>query len=98
MTKIKQLKLELKDLALQIRTLKASRKSMPNGFVPGLYFACSNYRLKHIAYCLLRGKVYEQIERKTSDEKTLSEHEWKRINAFIADYTEEVAIEAVSNC
>lgn len=65
--KLKQLKSELKDLAVEIRSLKSTRKSVPNGYVHGLARAQYIFRHKHIAYCILRGKSYEQVELKVRE-------------------------------
>ncbi len=60
------LKAELKVLAIEIRTLKSKRKEM-RGYVPGLSSAQEQFRIKHIARCLLRGRTLEQIEPKLRD-------------------------------
>ena len=61
-----KLKAELKVLAQEIRTLKSKRKEM-RGYVPGLGQAQNEFRIKHIARCLLRGRTLEQIEPKLRD-------------------------------
>lgn len=66
-TSIKQYKQELKLQAKAIRAMKSKRKEIPNGYVSGLEPARRAYRLKHIAYCLMRGRTLEQIERYPSD-------------------------------
>lgn len=63
---IATLKAELKVLASEIRTLKSKRKEM-RGYVPGLSSAQDQFRIKHIARCLLRGRTLEQIEPKLRD-------------------------------
>ena len=65
-------KQELKELAKKIRELKEQRKPM-RGYVPGLYSAQESYRYKHIAYCMARGKEYEEIEQKVSLENFIHE-------------------------
>ena len=62
-----KLKQELKDIADDIRKLKSERKQRSNGFVPGLWSDQQDFRIKHIAYCLLRGTPYEKIESKHRD-------------------------------
>jgi hypothetical protein len=62
-----KLKAELKVLAQQIKTLKPQRKQLANGYVPGLAATQHEFRYKHIAYCLLRGRTLEQIENKVRD-------------------------------
>ena len=62
MRTLKQLKNYLKDLAVEIRSDKAKRKTLPNGYVPGLLRLRNDYRDHHIAYCLLRGTPREKIE------------------------------------
>lgn len=59
---ILKLKLELKALARDIKSKKKSRKEYSNGYVPGLSDARWEYRHKHVAYCLARGRTLEQIE------------------------------------
>lgn len=61
-----KLKAELKVLAQDIRTLKSKRKEL-KGYVPGLSYAQEQFRIKHIARCLLRGRTLEQIEPKLRD-------------------------------
>ena len=62
------MKLELKELARQIRTLKSKRKDRNadgtpgSGYVYGLAEASNAYRHKHVAYCLVRGKKLEQCD------------------------------------
>ena len=98
MSKIKQLKSELKQEAILIRKVKAAFKDaqrINNGTFYPTYNAwakenkigaerknwrgensfyidypsdlSARYRLRHIAYCMLRGKTYEQIEPKVKD-------------------------------
>ena len=62
-----KLKAELKVLATEIRTLKSTRKQHQNGYVPGLESTQFNFRVKHIARCMLRGRTLEQIEPKLRD-------------------------------
>ena len=85
MTKIKLLKAELKTRALEIRSLKSTRKSVPNGYVSGLFAKQDTFRHMHIAYCLLRGKTYEQIEQKTRDGNAPSTNEYER---YMTQYKE----------
>ena len=86
-------KVELKALAQDIRELKHTIKEAQRNAggawkyqykLPGLK---SDFRHKHIAYCLARGKSYEQIENKTREgnepnfdyiEKLVKEYEEKR--------------------
>ena len=63
---IAKLKAELKVLALEIRTLKSKRKEL-RGYVPGLATAQDQFRIKHIARCMLRGRKLEEIEPKLRD-------------------------------
>lgn len=64
---IQDLKKDLKNQAILIRSLKNKRKESPHGYVAGLDLARSNYRYDHVAYCLLRGTPYEMIEKKCND-------------------------------
>lgn len=61
-TLLKKYKTELKAQALEIRQMRSTRKSCPNGYVYGLLSIQHSYRLMHIAYSLLRGRKYEEIE------------------------------------
>ena len=56
-----------KQLAAEIKAAKATRKSVPHGYVAGLDYQRDTYRHHHIAYCLLRGRTIEQIERSSND-------------------------------
>ncbi len=66
-THLTKLKAELKVLALEIRQLKSTRKQCQYGHVSGLGSHQHEFRYKHIAYCLLRGRTLEQIENKIRD-------------------------------
>lgn len=61
-TLLKKYKTKLKAQALEIRQMRSTRKSCPNGYVYGLLYLQHSYRLMHIAYSLLRGRKYEEIE------------------------------------
>jgi hypothetical protein len=69
-TKYPELKNELKKLAKEIRQWKNNRKmdkraelGMSQWQVQGeVDWRKDNFRHKHIAYCILRGRGYEQIE------------------------------------
>jgi hypothetical protein len=74
------MKQELKDLASEIKSLKLQRKPL-KGFVPGLANAQYKFRHLHIAYCLLRGREYEQIERKCAEG---NEPNWRYIDELKA--------------
>jgi hypothetical protein len=74
MSKIYELKQYLKNLSLQIRNAKKELKEFQknnSGWDNGRFYILKNlakdYRYHHIVYCLLRGKVYEQIERKCNE-------------------------------
>lgn len=58
------MKADLKILAEEIRKLKSLRKVNSNGYVPKLLNTQESFRSKHIAYCMLRGRILEQIEPK----------------------------------
>ena len=63
---IKKMKLELKELARQIKEKKSQRKNkeLNNGcgYIPGLAEMRVAYRHKHVAYSLARGRKLEQID------------------------------------
>jgi hypothetical protein len=80
-TKIKQYKQELKDLAKEIRRQKSTRKEVSNGYVWGLQSNQLAFRYKHIAYCMLRGRKYEEIEQPTK--QVLNKYDWKQIDKLM---------------
>ena len=67
-----KLKQRLKDLAVDIRKMKASRKQHEFGYVPGLDSARWEARHLHIAYCMLRGRKYEEIEPRCHEEPNMT--------------------------
>lgn len=90
--KIKELKSRLKELATYIRQEKAMYKDVQRGKVLWADWykfcqagPCGNYRHMHIAYCLLRGRKYEQIENKV---KPGNEPSWTAIEAIMNQYRE----------
>jgi hypothetical protein len=93
--KIKELKSELKVMALKIKEHKAFYKDCQRGTkkYEDLWrwtreqgnFSSHTYRHMHIAYCLLRGKKYEQIENKV---KNGNEPSWATIESIMKDYRE----------
>jgi len=87
MKKIKELKLKLKSLAVEIRELKATRKQCEFGYVPGLEAARERFRINHIAYCLLRGRTMDQIERGRSLED-LNNFYTRKIEEIMEEYRE----------
>ena len=69
-TKYPELKAELKALAKEIRQLKFKRdhwwdyRERDQGYYQwNVQNRAYNFRHKHIAYCMLRGRKYEEIER-----------------------------------
>jgi len=93
MKKIKELKLELKSLAVEIRGLKLTRKQCEFGYVPGLEAVRERFRIHHIAYCLLRGKTMDQIERGRVLED-LNSFYTRRIKEIMGEYREDVCASA----
>lgn len=92
MTPIKKMKAELKALALNIRLTRTAGKEYQrsggtiNKFPAdsiGLWRAVPEFRRKHIAYCLLRGRTYEQIESKVHDCNKLKQADWDKINLMM---------------
>lgn len=86
-----KLKSELKVLAKEIREKKDKRKGSKYGYVEGLNPARWTARHKHIAYCLLRGRTYEQIEQPRYDNKP----NMRLVEQYVAEYAEEVKDEAL---
>lgn len=87
--KLIDLKNELKSLAQEIKDLKSHRKICTYGYVPGLLRTQEKFRLSHIAYGILRGRKYEEMEAKVSEEKKLTKHQWSIIQAIIETHNEE---------
>jgi len=87
-----KLKAELKVLANEIKELKKTRKSCPNGYVSGLASAQEKFRIRHITRCLLRGRTLEQIEPKLRDPNSYT-HQWVRKQAakLVSDIMKEVS-------
>ena len=90
MNKIMQLKEELKKIALEIRKVKLECKEYQRGHHgKGLWDwrdKSWTYRHMHIAYCLLRGRTMEQIER-TNRENNKPDHSF--IKTYMEMYYEE---------
>lgn len=87
-TELLKMKNEQKERAQEIRSLKSTRKEVADGYVPTLEGKSHEYRINHIAYCLLRGKEPEQIESHwNKDEMRLSdkEHAWKNARRVVDD-------------
>ena len=65
-TQIQKMKLELKELARQIKEKKSQRKNKEitggSGLVPGLLELRSEFRHKHVAYSIARGRNIEQCD------------------------------------
>jgi hypothetical protein len=101
MSKI-QLKNELKKLAEQIRKSKIECKEYQKnngGSDGGRFFVTyklqSEFRLKHIAYCIMRGRKYEEIESNCS---RAGEPNFDRIKEIINEHTTAEAVENVRAC
>ena len=92
MPKLYDLKLSLKSKALDIRALKEkTKKTQRSGGIAGdmqyqLLKDRLDFRLRHIAYCLLRGRKYEEIEK---PREPLPEHLWKTIEKVRRAYAPE---------
>lgn len=91
-TSIKVLKNSQKKLALEIKELKNQIKALQKE--RGCGAACvqqeevvslkRTYRHRHIAYCLLRGRLYEQIESRCREG---NEPDWNFIQEIKDEYT-----------
>jgi hypothetical protein len=73
--KLAERKKELKELAAYIKANKPTHLS-------------ETFRFKHIAYCMARGRTYEQIEAKTHQHNVISEWRWISIKKDIAELQE----------
>ena len=96
MNKLVQLKTELKGLAKRIRQNKIVLKNYQRehfGNQGAMGYALRRlqweYRHKHIAYCLLRGRTIEQIE---NTHREGNEPNVTLINKYYEEYCEEEAI------
>lgn len=91
--KMRELKEELKELAVQIRKEKAECKEYQKGHGGKSYFefrvTANTYRHKHIAYCLLRGRTMEQIESKNRENNKPNAYE---IDKYMEIYHEEETV------
>ncbi len=90
--KIKELKSRLKDLASYNRQYKIKHKECQRGnlkweelWASSRTAPSGDYRHLHIAYCLLRGRKYEQIENKV---RPGNEPNWTRIESIMQEYHE----------
>lgn len=97
--KIKEFKSVLKELAVKIRKSKHLYKECQRGNLKWeeYYAFCRqtsdwDYRSMHIAYCMLRGRKYEQIEIKTRADKPGPN--WNAVDRYIETYRD---IQEVSN-
>lgn len=98
MKTLKKLKHTLKKNAEYIRELKAKRKESQNGYVWGLGKAQNEYRIGHIAYCLLRGRTPEQIEPTHRDDEGYrqnTKYVWKEAEKLKARLEEEIVDETI---
>jgi len=84
-TKHPKFKQELKELASEIKRLKAERGPHNNGFVRGLWFKPEEFRYKHIAYCMLHGTPYERIEQSTREDNKI---DMSRVEKIMEDHRE----------
>jgi hypothetical protein len=93
MTKLYELKQEQKELAKVIRKWKNRRKQDKRGSYTidqvdyYVAFFARKYRKQHIAYCMARGKTYEEIERSTR--KPIDYYAWLDIKRHIEELREE---------
>ena len=95
MNKYQQLRSELKDLAKRIRHNRMALKEYQRSHY-GNHGALGivlnklrwEYRHKHIAYCLMRGRTIEQIEGKTRDDNRRDD---ELISKYCEDYRLEIA-------
>lgn len=89
--KLNDLKAQLKDLAKRIRFTKKAVKQYQRehggchgAMVYVLIKLQNEFRCKHIAYCLIRGKEIKQIEQPREH----NEPNMSRINKLVEEYTE----------
>ena len=86
-TKYPELKAELKELAKEIREFKKMRDhywdypQCQGEYQWGVQNRAREFRHKHIAYCMLRGRKYEEIERYCREAP-----DFKRIDSIRANH------------
>lgn len=56
----------------------------PSGYMRPNDLYIEYRRLFHIAYSLLKGRTYEQIENKVHEHNKLSKYQWKYINDLVS--------------
>ena len=90
-TKISNLKEELKKIAVEIKEVKIETKKIQKqyGYAGNLQYSIlklkRKFRNKHIVYCLLKGRKYEEIECKVRDG---NEPNWTIIKKIQEEYSE----------
>lgn len=87
---LQEFKSELKEIASQIKEKKKLRKSSSTGYVMGLDSLRCDFRHKHIAYCQLRGRERDQIEKPGKYNKPNESRIDKIMAEKLALYVEEV--------
>ena len=96
-TKYPELKAELKELAKEIKELKYKRDhwwKFGNDQSEFMWKACRAawlFRHRHIAYCLLRGRSYEEIEQPGRYNKP----SWSVIEGIMEKYEQKAELRAV---
>lgn len=84
-----QRKIELKELAQRIREAKGNRKNANYAAAVEARDLGFEYRLGHIAYCMARGREYEDIELKVRPENRINSYLMEKIiagrNGLISD-------------
>lgn len=88
------LKTELKDIAKKIKHLKSMRKIEVFGTVPGLSDLQKEYRTKHVAYSLLKGRRPHEIEPLVSSKHKADVNELD-VGHFLVQLTEKIEIQTV---
>ncbi len=93
--KFAELKNIIKESSLKVRNLKNQRKTekLIGERTVDSYRAVllvnkekRDLRKYHIAYGLLRGRTYEQIEQKVRDENKLTQYDWELIDYLVEKY------------
>lgn len=97
--KLSKTKTHLKELAANIRTTRQNFRSAQRGSIPAetlstpmwktpmhLASLAYEFRHKHIAYCLLRGRTYEEIENKVLPDNSPN---WEVVEAYKTEFAKE---------
>ena len=78
----------MKTIKEQLKTLSASITESKRTWKHKPYYDCQEFRHRHIAYCLIRGRTMEQIENvdRNVEPYCYNKPNQKRIDKYIEEY------------